>query len=1155
MKFASMFKTLIQKKIIKTVFLVLLITVFSFFIADFVLADTNWPVKIIGGIVSAIVYILGWILMLVVKVLVYVAQYNNFIHAKPIVVGWIMTRDLANMFFIVILLIIAFATILRIEKYNYKKWLPKLLLMAVLINFSKTITGLLIDVAQIVMLSFVNSFKDIGNYNFTTLLGIDGWGQFKDISRTDSNWDILAAYGLMLVYTIISLVVMIAMTAMLMMRIVMIWVYVVLSPLAFLLGAFPDGQSYASKWWTQFSQNLIIGPVLAFFIWLSFMTVNPDSKGYAILDGTEGDLSGPVGGHDATITEEEKEKKGVGGVGTADTLLRFFVSIAMLLGGMKIAQEIGGEAGNALGKVSKKGFDISKKASKRAAIGSAKLAGRSSLGAYAKTSKYLEKQGVLKEGKKLPGSEFAGKWREDIKKSRTKKRVENRAAFLQKMGIGEQAGDHLATTLKEKHDKRFNITQQAATKISAAPRARKDLEKDLTGSDKVRKMQTISAPGMYDKSNKSDLAQKEKLKMVNNTEVLKTYSDWLNNKGDFVDGQGNEKGFYGDKTDQDKVDAMKAWIEDAKEDPNFIKSGNKGAVDKLEADLKAKSSQIPKPYSREGEQRETKKDEDIQKIMKDVVDAIKQATGGGQPTAPNSPPPSPNYRLSANAAQAGAVGEGNLAISSFGGKNKEDVVGLDFSELQAKGLNFQTDALGANINKGEHGALMQEVAKHLIDKISSSQLDVDKNRDELDEKFEKKEISKEDYTKEQKNLDYKQEYLSQAKTRLKDGDYESLNLVNTAHPSNTRDEKLQTAYHEKIHSEGVEDEYVTESISKSLMKNQLYGRNKETGKRHVVEVSQMAKQMQDEGLNEHEIVQKIDQEVKNRSKNEASSRADRVLKKEKGDLPTEAQELKDLEAKDYNKMSKEELNNEYKEAKGKLSQAEKEGKSDQDLEILTNNVYNIEYASKKNDLVAKYNKAKEELNKAEKEGKNDQDLEALLQKVKNTEKEKNDLDNKHSQTNKRSYSPEVSFDATNQESNSQSNNKRDKQKASATQEQGAPLSAPDSQQSLDVKVKSDKKDEPQIKAEINTEEINSALRSFESNLSSHLTKQKGSSLGSGFSSQDQNNLLLKIKKAMLKGDYNLIKSVNNFNSTNNAINKKVTLAVIQGMLKDIDLDK
>lgn len=366
-----------KKKTLKLVFLVLIVFLFSFFVADVVFAE-NWAVKIVGGIISALVYMIGWILMLVVRVLVYVASYNNFIHARPIIVGWIMVRDLANMFFIVILLIISFATILRVEKYNYKKWLPKLLLMAILINFSKTIAGLLIDVTQVVMLSFVNSFKDIGNYNFTTLLGIGAWGQFKDIEAQDSNWDILAAYFLMLVYTIISLVVMIAMTAVLVMRMIMIWIYVVLSPLAFLLASFPDGQSYASKWWTQFSQNLIVGPVLAFFIWLSFMTVNPDSEGYQLLEKegvSTSPLSGTTEGHENVNLQGEGSEVVKDDIGTADTLLRFIIAIGMLIGGLKISQEIGGEAGSMAGKVSSKGFAISKRIGSKAAGWAGRQAG------------------------------------------------------------------------------------------------------------------------------------------------------------------------------------------------------------------------------------------------------------------------------------------------------------------------------------------------------------------------------------------------------------------------------------------------------------------------------------------------------------------------------------------------------------------------------------------------------------------------------------------------------------------------------------------------------------------------------------------------------------------------------------------------------------
>lgn len=990
MSVKKIIKKIRTKKFLKQAFLILLIIIFSFIIADIAMAKPNIFVRIVGGFISAIVYILGWILMLVVRVLVYVAQYNNFIHAEPIVVGWIMTRDLANMFFIVILLIIAFATILRIEKYNYKKWLPKLLLMAVLINFSKTICGILIDVAQIVMLSFVNSFKGVGGYNFTTMLGIGSFGQFRDIEATDSNWDILAAYGLMLIYTVISLVVMIAMTAMLMMRIIMIWVYVVLSPLAFLLGAFPDGQSYASKWWSQFGQNLIIGPVLAFFIWLSFMTVQPGSEGYQILeqgkDGrqtTSSPLSGKVDGHDVTIATTTP---GVGNVGQADTLLRFIIAIAMLIGGLKVSQEIGGAAGGVLGKVSSKGFAISKQLGKKAAIGSAKLTGRKSLGAYATISEKAEKMGIIKKGKSLPGAQFARKWREDIKSSRTKKRVENRAAFLQKMGIGEQAGDHLATTLKTKYNnKRFNITQQAAEKISSDPKVGREFNKRISSENGVEEINNMSADSIHLKDSEYTGTQKAKSKaMVNDLNSLGNIEKWLND---------SDNGYYGDEGDKKKVDAFIRSIE-AVDKAGDISSTTKDKAMQLKTQLESKRSEETKPYSREGQKQKDTRDEEQKNLLQDIRDIMQQATGGGQANPPASPPP-PNYRLSNNANQTGAVGKGGLEISSFGGKNKEDLIGLDFSKLPEH-FNFRVDALGANINKEQHGSLMQEMARNLIDQISYSQLSVDSEKENLDKKYEKKEISKEDYQKEQKTLDHKKAYLSQAKQRLKNGDYEALNLVNTAHPENDRKERLISSYHEKIHTAGIDDEYITESIAKSLMTNQLYGRNKETGKRHVVEVAQMAKQMQDEGLDESEIVDNINKEIKNRSAQESSSRADRILKKEKGILPTEGQELADLEKKDYSKMNKEELLIERGVIENNLQKAEKT-KNEKDY---------LRYEAQLKELSAIMEPDKDKNVQEEKEQEN-----SVV---------KNEAEKKENKSKKTFYSPELSF-------NTADKNKSDKQ--------------------------------------------------------------------------------------------------------------------------------
>ncbi|MDP3836506.1 MAG: hypothetical protein Q8Q67_00100 [bacterium] len=322
----------------------------SFIFAQPVLAgfgDTAGHV--IGSIIGVFISALGLILILVIKGLILIASYQTFIGAQAVLEGWVIVRDIANMFFVVILLVIAFSTILHIENYSYKKWLPKLILMAILINFSKTICGLMIDVAQIVMLTFVNAFKDVAGGNFIDMLGITDIVTMEKNAEGSGFWTIIGAYVLGLIYMVIALVVLTTMMMILAMRIVMIWIYVVLSPLAYLLSAFPGGAQYASKWWKDFTQNLIVGPVLAFFIWLAFAALQTGTDLNIVTDANNSDISAEtsaVGGQKGESNAAVAETK----ASTPGALVKFVIGIGMLIGGLKIAQEIGGAAGSIAGK-------------------------------------------------------------------------------------------------------------------------------------------------------------------------------------------------------------------------------------------------------------------------------------------------------------------------------------------------------------------------------------------------------------------------------------------------------------------------------------------------------------------------------------------------------------------------------------------------------------------------------------------------------------------------------------------------------------------------------------------------------------------------------------------------------------------------------------
>ncbi|MFH1187345.1 MAG: hypothetical protein V1688_00625, partial [bacterium] len=119
----------------------------------------NWVFYWIGNF-------FGLLVTFLVGFLMRVAAYNDFTTSTAVQTGWKLMRDVCNMFFIVIMMLIAVSTIIRYEAYNYKKILPTLLIKAVLINFSLMFCGLLIDASQVITLTFVDAFKGAGEGNF-----------------------------------------------------------------------------------------------------------------------------------------------------------------------------------------------------------------------------------------------------------------------------------------------------------------------------------------------------------------------------------------------------------------------------------------------------------------------------------------------------------------------------------------------------------------------------------------------------------------------------------------------------------------------------------------------------------------------------------------------------------------------------------------------------------------------------------------------------------------------------------------------------------------------------------------------------------------------------------------------------------------------------
>lgn len=373
--------------------------------ADPLEGATNFILTTLIRIIQWLMELVGALVLLLVSLLVSAAKYNTFTNAYPVQIGWVLVRDTVNMFFIVVLLLIAFGTIIGYEPFNYKKHLPYLLLMAVMINFSKTIVGVLIDFSQVIMLTFVNGFQAAAGGNFINALKltkVTKLSTMKIITPAPGSEpqqtipNLLMASLLGLGMLVIAASVILLLLVYLVVRIVGLWITLILSPIAFFALALPEkiGKAvgmFTNEWWKRLSALLTGGPIVAFFLWLSLATVqgNPDTLKSFYQSQSDEETKQVA----ATITE----------AGEPAELSSFIVAIVMLLMGLSAAISITGQVSAQALPAAKFAGALAIGATKRIA----KTGVRAGTGAAKGTARYLDRTTFAKGG--VPLSERVGK--------------------------------------------------------------------------------------------------------------------------------------------------------------------------------------------------------------------------------------------------------------------------------------------------------------------------------------------------------------------------------------------------------------------------------------------------------------------------------------------------------------------------------------------------------------------------------------------------------------------------------------------------------------------------------------------------------------------------------------------------------------------------
>jgi len=271
-----------------------------------------------------------------------VVKMGSLVHSIPAIQSaWEVFRDLGNILLVFGFIFIGIATILDNATYGAKKTLPKLLMVALTLNFSFFIAGFIIDTGNMFATQFytqINAGKMLtGSFNVSeepissSIMNAIGLTKIYDFETNTMNqstpdttnqdhWAV--TFFASIILFIITAFTLGAIAIMLVIRFVILLILLMTSPVGFVgLAGIPIISKYGKKWWSTLTDQTLFAPVLL----LLLLVVVKVIQSPAVLHfAANGNVSGGV-------TE------------IANILLGFSIVIGLVLSTLVMAKSLSGK--------------------------------------------------------------------------------------------------------------------------------------------------------------------------------------------------------------------------------------------------------------------------------------------------------------------------------------------------------------------------------------------------------------------------------------------------------------------------------------------------------------------------------------------------------------------------------------------------------------------------------------------------------------------------------------------------------------------------------------------------------------------------------------------------------------------------------------------
>lgn len=195
---------------------------------------------------------------------------------KPAFKTWSSFRDIANVFFVIILSIIIFSQVsgVGISNYGIKKMLPKIIVFAILVNISWYASVIMIDISNIVGHSLFEWLSGDGTWQYSSdsqsednpIAQILGGTAVLGVGTAAAVTGAFAAGSSALLFLFSAALALIMMVFILLVRQAAVIVLVVVSPVAFVAGILPNTEGFFKKWIKFFKNMLMIYPICSLIV-------------------------------------------------------------------------------------------------------------------------------------------------------------------------------------------------------------------------------------------------------------------------------------------------------------------------------------------------------------------------------------------------------------------------------------------------------------------------------------------------------------------------------------------------------------------------------------------------------------------------------------------------------------------------------------------------------------------------------------------------------------------------------------------------------------------------------------------------------------------------------------------------------------------------